>query len=383
MTNFAGTLDGQVREEQVFANNQWVTYRTRGGPARRGRFLLAETTKTPYTDEFQLQDEADLGNNMSGSAIVLQPPDPGHLRRLRSGSLHGAERVPGGDINDPNSLFLGWDYFGWTATNHPAANFFLGTMPGGERDYNGLEFVVPEALRRPLAVLCVVQLPGRAGQHRVGWQRRLRRRRVLARSACPEHGRRRSGDHPSHLQVGGSYTTQYGLELGGAYRWNSGTTVGKTQLLSSRRLFVQGDDTAFGGITSANVVSEVGGWVTNDAVWAVKNPSWGSIDVRMHYVHRFEQRYVAEFFVDVFNVFNDQAATRLEIGPLEQERLRTSARSRGCSRAAHFSAHAFASTRKSSGESCSRFHRDEVTRRGSWCSPFLADLRANSPARLA
>ena len=32
MTNFAGTATGQTREEQVFIHNQWVTYRTRGGP---------------------------------------------------------------------------------------------------------------------------------------------------------------------------------------------------------------------------------------------------------------------------------------------------------------------------------------------------------------
>ena len=57
-----------------------------------------------------------------------------------------------GNINDPNTLFLGWEYFGWTATNHPAANFFLGTLPGGERNYNGLEFVLPEALLEPVAV---------------------------------------------------------------------------------------------------------------------------------------------------------------------------------------------------------------------------------------
>src|SRR5690606_27808315 len=32
MTNFAGTLTGAIREEQVFINDQWLTYRVRGGP---------------------------------------------------------------------------------------------------------------------------------------------------------------------------------------------------------------------------------------------------------------------------------------------------------------------------------------------------------------
>ena len=37
MTNFAGTLNGQVIEEQLFLNNQWVTYRTRGGAVQQER----------------------------------------------------------------------------------------------------------------------------------------------------------------------------------------------------------------------------------------------------------------------------------------------------------------------------------------------------------
>ena len=39
MTNFAGTLSGFVREEQVFINNDWVTYRTRGGLVQQDAFF--------------------------------------------------------------------------------------------------------------------------------------------------------------------------------------------------------------------------------------------------------------------------------------------------------------------------------------------------------
>ena len=139
MTQFAGTLTGTVREEQVFANNQWVTYRVRGGPVQADGFF-SPSTKTPSPDEFQGQYEVDFGNNMSGSAIyyhrqtrdVFEDYDPG---------IYTEPSAYGGDINAPNSLFLGWEYFGWTASNHPAANFFLGTLPDSERNYDGLEFV--------------------------------------------------------------------------------------------------------------------------------------------------------------------------------------------------------------------------------------------------
>ena len=64
LTNFAGTLSGSTREEQVYANDQWVTYRVRGGP-QQADALFAPTTKTPWTDDFQLSYETDLGQERS------------------------------------------------------------------------------------------------------------------------------------------------------------------------------------------------------------------------------------------------------------------------------------------------------------------------------
>ena len=33
MTGFAGTLTGSIRDEQIYLADQWITYRTRGGPS--------------------------------------------------------------------------------------------------------------------------------------------------------------------------------------------------------------------------------------------------------------------------------------------------------------------------------------------------------------
>ena len=60
---------------------------------------------------------------------------------------------------------------------------------------------------------------------------------------------------------------------------------------------------AYGGITES--------WVAPGAVGAVHNPSWGQVDLRVHYVKNI-QKMTTEFFVDLFNVFDDQAATRTE-----------------------------------------------------------------------
>ncbi len=143
MTNFAGTLTGSILEEQVYALGEYVTYRTRGGPTVQDAFFSPET-KTPYTDELQLGYAVDLGYGMSFDALYFN-------RRTRDifedYDLHlyadptGYASVSGvpGDPNAPDSLFLGYDYFGYT--ENPGSNFVLGTLDGGKRNFQGLEFV--------------------------------------------------------------------------------------------------------------------------------------------------------------------------------------------------------------------------------------------------
>ena len=301
MTNFAGTTSGSTREEQVFANNQWVTYRVRGFSAVPDG-LFAPATKTPFTDELQLMYESDLGHNMSVSGTyyhrrtrdIFEDFDPG---------IYTVPSAYGGDINAPNSLFLGWGYFGFDPNNPPAANFFLSTLKGGERDYNGLEFVFRK-------------------RYSDNWQGLFSYNYLDAQGNAVSDGNadfggdvfwldprapNMEGTVPGtihHLfKAGGSYTTRLGIELGAAYRWNSGTIVNKTQLASSRRLPIQGDAFAFGGITD--------NWVAAGAIGGVQNPSWGQFDLRAQYVKPID-KLTTEFFIDIFNLFNDQAVTRTE-----------------------------------------------------------------------
>ncbi len=143
MTNFAGTLTGSIIEEQVFALGEWITYRTRGGPAVQDAFF-SPTTKTPYTDDIEVGYGVDLGHSMSFDALYFN-------RRTRDimedYDLHlyadptGYANISGvaGDPNAPDSLFLGYDYFGYT--ENPGSNFVIGTLAGGKRNFQGLEFV--------------------------------------------------------------------------------------------------------------------------------------------------------------------------------------------------------------------------------------------------
>jgi hypothetical protein len=307
MTNFAGTTNGATREEQVFINNQWVTYRVRGfSPIPDG--LFAPSTKTPFTDELQLQYEADLGNNQSASAAYYHR----RTRDIFEDFDPGVYTVPSayvgvdgkGNVNDPNSLFLGWGYFGFDPNNPPAANFFLSTLKGGNRDYNGLELVYRKRFANRWQALTSYNYLDTTGNASSDGNADFAGDVFWLDPRSPNLTGTVPGTIHHILKASGTYTTKWDVELGAAYRWNSGTIVNKTQLASSRRLPIQVDTPfAYGGITDF--------WVAPGAVGAVQNPSWGQFDLRAQYVRRFGKA-TTEFSMDLFNVFDQQAATRLE-----------------------------------------------------------------------
>ena len=305
MTNFTGSLSGYVREEQTYddVTKQWMTYRIRGGPVQADGFF-APTTKTPYTDEFQLQYETDLGHNISGSITYYRR----QTRDIFEDFDPSVYTIPEayGDINDPDSLFLGYEYFGFDPNNPPVANFFLGTLEGGKRNYNGLEFVARKRFSagwQGLASYNYLDAKGNAVSDGnadfagdVLW---LDPRAPNMYGVVP-------GTIHHIFKMGGSYETKWNVELGGGYRWNSGTVVNKTQLASSRRLPIQIPASAayeFGGVVDQ--------WLDPTALGGVQNPSNGSADMRVKYVHPFGTA-AAEVFLDVFNVFNQQTAVRLQ-----------------------------------------------------------------------
>ena len=50
-------------------------------------------------------------------------------------------------------------------------------------------------------------------------------------------------------------------------------------------------------------------WVTADAIGSLQNPGWAQLDLRAQYKKRFAD-VGTEFFVDIFNVLNNQDSIR-------------------------------------------------------------------------
>ena len=51
-------------------------------------------------------------------------------------------------------------------------------------------------------------------------------------------------------------------------------------------------------------------WVAPDAIGSLQNPSWGQLDLRAQYKRRFVPGFGTEFFVDIFNITDNQDSIR-------------------------------------------------------------------------
>ncbi len=306
MTNFAGTLTGSVLEEQVFALGEYVTYRTRGGATVQDAFFSPET-KTPYTDEFQVGYTVDLGNNMSFDATYFN-------RRTRNifedYDLHlyadpeGYASISGvpGDPNAPDSLFLGYDYFGYS--DNPGSNFVLGTLKGGKRNFQGLEFVFRKRFANNWQVLSSYNWSDGKGNTNSDGNADFQGDVLFLDPRAPNQYGTQPGLVRNIVKGAGSYTFPFGLQLGATATWNSGTIASRTFLASGRNLPLRvttAEAYLFGGVVDR--------WLAPDSVGSLENPSWGQIDLRAQYVKQIGT-VAGELFVDLFNVLNNQDSVR-------------------------------------------------------------------------
>ena len=305
MSNFAGSVSGRTTEEQVFANavNDWVSYRVRGGPSQPDA-LFAPTTQTPYTDDLQIGYEIDLGQSTSFEVLYTNRRTRQILEdydlALYAFSTDGSTLYPG-PIDDPDSLWLGFDYFGYDS--NPGSNFVIATLEGGERNYQGVEFTFRKRFTGKWQALVSYTYNDASGNTNSDSNADFQGDVIWLDPRAPNQ----FGDQPGlirHLFKGGmTYQFDMGLEIGGTFTANNGFLLNRTFSASRRHLPIRATEpTTFAGITRL--------WLADDAVGSQDNPGWAQLDIRVQYVARFGGNMRAEFFVDMFNILNSQTAFR-------------------------------------------------------------------------
>jgi hypothetical protein len=316
MTNFAGSVTGRERREQVFINGAWETYRIRGGPAQADAFF-APTTQTPYTDEWQIGYKIDLGRNMSVEANLIKRETRDILEDYDL-ALYATPEGYGLPIDHPESLYLGLDYFGYDT--FPISNFVIATLAGGKRDWEGLELVFRKRMSNHWQMLASYNLSDGEGNTSSDSNADFQGDALW----LDPRAINQSGTQPGlveHLfKVAGTYQWDNGLSVGGTYRWNSGAIVNKTFFSSGRNLPLfdvfdtdyTGDPILFAGGDGFGDPGVAGFWVSPLAYGQFENPSYGTVDLRLSYLWRIGGRWEADFFLDVFNALDDQATTQAQ-----------------------------------------------------------------------
>ena len=103
--------------------------------------------------------------------------------------------------------------------------------------------------------------------------------------------------------MAGSYTFDFGLQLGATFSFNSGTVASRTFYQYRRNIPLRVDEPYYyGGMTNR--------WLADDSVGSLENDSWSTIDLRGAYTFALGRSVALELFLDVFNALDDQAAVR-------------------------------------------------------------------------
>jgi hypothetical protein len=298
MTNFAGSHSGRTREEQVFVNGQWVTYRVRGGASLDAVF--APKTETPYTDDMQFGYQIDLGNSLAIEALftkrwtrnILEDYDP---------TLYGSDYP--GPRDHPDSLALPLTHFGFPASGLPgAANFFIATLEGGERNYQGIEFTLRRRYRDNWQALVSYTYNDAEGNTNSDSNADFQGDVLFLDPRAPNQYGPQPGSIKHLFKAAASYQLKNGIQFGATYFWNSGALASRTFRASGRNLPIEvATPFEFAGITDF--------WIAPNTVGALQNPSFGLLDLRIQY-QRNIGKATGEVFADIFNTLNNQDSTR-------------------------------------------------------------------------
>ena len=319
MTGFAGTLNGSVREEQIYLADQWITYRTRGGAQEQDAYF-SPNTKTPYTDELILGYSQLIGEDKSISvtytdrktkdimedfgAYVYSCGGPEGAVTPAGCPSYGYDAADGGNGILNTDFGLPLSYFGWDA--YPNSNYIIGTLAGGHRNYTGLEIAFRKRPTddKPYSILASYTNNQAEGNSNSDGNADLQGDFDWLDPRAPNMYGPQSGNMEHQLKFAGTYQITEKLEASMVFNWNSGYLFTKGKSVYSRNVPAQGEAYSVGGLSR--------NWIENQ-FGTEQAPSYYELDLRLKYTTNIMSDRELEVFVDVFNVLDNQAV--IEVMP--------------------------------------------------------------------
>lgn len=293
MADFAGAITGPTYSEQAWVVDRWLTFRQRGP----GDALITPSTKTPYTDEFMLGYATTLSTNLTASVT--------YTRRETKDIMEDYDFLLYTQDLAGTAFELPLSYFGLPADfDVDSVNFGIGTLKGGKREYDGIELTLTKAKADHWQGFVSYTYNDAKGNTNSDGNADFQGDVLFLDPRAPNAYGTQPGNIKHLAKVAGSYYTDYGLEAGISFNWNSGAFYSRTQLISGRDLPVQitpAQAYDFGGVTEQ--------WIADDTVGSEKSPAYYTLDARVKYSHDIGFMK-GEVFLDIFNILNKQSTAQ-------------------------------------------------------------------------
>jgi hypothetical protein len=299
MSDFAGNLTGPVLNEQVYLGDKWLTFRTRGGP-KTPDALFSPSTETPYTDEFMIGWATSLAKDYTLSASYTKRTTKSILEDYDL-ALYSDPTTPNGTAaaGPGSKYYLPYSYFGYASA--PNSNYVLGTLAGGQRDYQGVEISLSKQKSNNWQGSVSYTWNEANGNTNSDSNADFQGDWLALDPRSPNAYGPQPGNIKHQVKAFGTYFMDNGFEISGVFNWNSGVLYSRTQLISGRNLPVMDDEYLNGGVLDT--------WQSANSVGSQTGPSYYTFDMRLKYAYKFGASSKAEVFLDIFNVFNKQSPT--------------------------------------------------------------------------
>ncbi len=286
MIHFAGNLSGAVNEEQVWLNNDWYTYRIRGGEKQRDA-VWTPSTKDSFSREFSLTHEIDLGN---GLVVATQGYYRGDRNLIEDYDLFTYVQHMPAAYED---LSLTYEDFGYSSEGPgPNINYFLSNLYGGKRDLYGLDFEVSKRFENGSFIVGQYSFKRALGNSQSDGNADLQGDFIFLDPRNDWMWGPTPGTIPHKVKIFGTFRTPFGLDIGALFYWNSGMKY--TESFN----FYPGEFDLYYNWPSGGKYAKTGQLQTQD---------YYQIDLKFNYRLRLQDIAVLDLFLDVYNITNNQA----------------------------------------------------------------------------
>jgi len=296
MIHFAGNISGSVRQEQVWLNGDWYTYRIRGSAEVRDA-VWTPNTEDCIAKEASLTHEIDLGK---GLVMTTQA----YMRQDRN-IIEDYDLFTYVTNIDPNFSDMALTYadFGYPPSGPPGtANYFLSNLIGGKRDIWGIDFELAKRFKNGSNLVFQYSYKYAKGNSQSDGNADLQGDFVELDPRNPWMMGPTPGTIPHKIKIYGTYRTKFGLDIGGMFYWNTGWKYTESYV------FLPGQyNIYYNWQRSTNPKDYV-------KTGQEQTPSYYQIDLKFNYTLKLTQKVKLDFFLDIYNITNNQAPFDVQYG---------------------------------------------------------------------